>query len=104
MLLIAGSYRLGLSRIGGTIFKLTGAPGIIRECDYKGRICKRSIKVRVSPLFTILAFDSLDNYFKSTTGMIDGIGLPTFDCSLDRTCRSIQSHEPLDAPSPTVRS
>ena len=57
----------------GKLLNLTGAPGFVRECDHGG-IGSVYVKVRISPLFTVISVNGYDVFFKRITGKIDGTG------------------------------
>lgn len=58
----------------GVVMGWAGIPGFVRDCEYKCGLTGQYIKVRVSPLFTVISVNGLDVYFYRTTGGIDGTG------------------------------
>ena len=78
------AYWLRLNWWFGKLANLAGWPSIIRESDYRSDAICVSVKVRKSPLYTIVTVNGIDVYFYRFTGGIDGVGisLPT-DCRLD---------------------
>lgn len=69
--------RLRLRLILGTILKLAGIPGLVRECDYEAEAVDARISVRVREMYTIIHINGIDIYFHRLTGKIDGVGSAT---------------------------
>jgi len=69
-------------------------PGFIRPCVYEGSICKASISVRTSSLFTVIQVNGLDVYFSRLTGKIDGVGFSRASgCTLNQAELSVHPDE-----------
>ena len=66
--------RLWWLRLWGRIVNLAGLPGLVRECDYASGLGPTSVRVRISPLFTVVTVNGVDVFFYRLTGGIDGIG------------------------------
>lgn len=58
----------------GIALNALGFPAIIRECEYGGELGNK-VRVRKSPLFTIITVNGVDVYFSRITGTIDGTGM-----------------------------
>lgn len=74
----------------GHILNSLRVPGFVREGRYKSRLGER-IRVRVSPLFTVINVRGLNVFFDRLTGRVDGVSL------------SQAHYMPAGAPEPTPR-
>jgi hypothetical protein len=71
---------LKLEFLTGRLVNWLGWPGFVQECDYRASAANVRVKVRKSPLYTVVTVNGMDVYFGRLTGRIDGIGLtPTSD-------------------------
>ncbi len=66
-------YSLLREQLGKTL-NVAGFPGFVRECDYESKSLDVSVRVRISPLFTVITVRGVDVYFYRVTGKIDGVG------------------------------
>src|SRR5262245_8817789 len=58
----------------GKLLNTFRVPGFVRAGRYKSRLGDR-IRVRVSPLFTVITVRGLNLFFDRLTGRVDGVGL-----------------------------
>jgi len=73
--------RLGWLTCWGWLANLAGFPGFVRECEYRSELGV-AVRVRKSPLFTVVTVNGVDVYFYRLTGGIDGVGVnPSSDCT-----------------------
>lgn len=56
----------------GNILNSIRVPGFVREGRYKSQLGER-IRVRVSPLFTVISVRGLNLFFDRLTGRVDGV-------------------------------
>jgi len=75
----------------GRVLNSLRVPGFVREGRYKSRLGER-IRVRVSPLFTVINVRGLNVFFDRLTGRVDGVSL------------SQPRYMPAGAPEPTLRA
>lgn len=81
--------------LAGQFLNATGIPGVVADGDYHAEIYPAEIRVKVGPLFTVVAVNGLDIYFHRLTGVIDGVGFsPAADCKRDGVPRSTGSAAP----------
>jgi hypothetical protein len=97
-----GALKIRLLEWWGKVLNLAGYPAVVRPCDYMGPLGVR-VRVRVSPLYTVVSVGGVDIYFGRTTGKIDGTGfIRTSDCMLDEALQLIRSAAPSPLPPPQV--
>jgi len=58
----------------GKVANLAGFPIVVRETDYHSALGV-DVKVRTSPLYTIVTVNGVDVYFYRLSGQINGVGL-----------------------------
>jgi hypothetical protein len=58
----------------GKLLGLLHLPGIVVAQTYDATIARATVRVRLSPLFTVVTVDRMDIYFHRLTGKIDGVG------------------------------
>jgi hypothetical protein len=68
-------FRLGWRRIWGRLANVVGLPGFVRVGKYTSGLGV-TVRVRTTPLFTIVTVQDTDVYFYRLTGRIDGVGRP----------------------------
>lgn len=84
------TIRIWLGRLANWI----GFPGVVVDVDYKSAIFGTSVKVRRSPLYTVITVDGIDVYFYRFSGEIDGIGF-----SRDAGYKQDEAQESIDSAS-----
>lgn len=78
-------------RVLGKLLNTIRVPGFVREGWYKSRLGDR-IRVRVSPLFTVISVRGLNLFFDRLSGRVDGVGV------------SRTHYTPAGAPEPAPRA
>src|SRR5574340_373896 len=88
--------RLWWLRFWGELANLAGFPGFVRAGEYSSDQLKVQVKVRTSPLFTVVTVNGIDVFFYRLTGGIDGVGfaIRTSDCTPGEAPRSAGSVAP----------
>lgn len=66
---------LTLVRWIGKTLNVSGAPGFVRDCEYRSNKFDAVVRVRRTALYTIISVNEVDIYFYRLTGGIDGIGI-----------------------------
>lgn len=65
----------------GRLMNAIGAPGFIRDTDYRSRTFGTRVRIRCGNLFTVISVNGIDVYVCRFTGTIHGIGFsPTCGC------------------------
>ena len=60
--------------VTGRLLGRLGVPGAIRPVEINDQVTGLTIKVTVSPRFTMIKIDGRDFYFERLTGRFDGTG------------------------------
>lgn len=58
----------------GRLLTALQLPGIMVAQTYEGEIARARVRVRLSPLFSVVSVNGVDIYFHRLTGRIDGVG------------------------------
>jgi hypothetical protein len=66
-------FRLSLLTWLGRILNLAGFPGWIRAGEYESAYGR--VRVRVTPLYTVVTVNGVDVFFYRLTGGVDGVGV-----------------------------
>lgn len=73
----------------GKLLQKLGAPGFVRPIDYSDPVTGQRIKIRTSPLYTILSVDAKEFFFLRETGKFDGTGAMSLgDATALNYCRA----------------
>ena len=67
------SLRLSFLTWAGRILNVAGLPGYVRAGQYQSEF--GTVRVRVSPLYTVVTVNGMDVFFYRLTGGIDGVGV-----------------------------
>lgn len=65
--------RLSLLTWAGRILNLAGLPGCVRAGHHQSEF--GTVRVRISPLYTVVTVNGVDVFFYRLTGGIDGVGV-----------------------------
>ena len=65
--------RLSFLIWAGRILNLAGLPGFLRAGHHESEL--GTVRVRVSPLYTVVTVNGVDVFFYRLTGGIDGVGI-----------------------------
>lgn len=71
--------RTELHWLYGSLLNMLGFPGFIRPTDSWSQVTRETIKVQVTPLFTIVSINGNDYYFRRRDGVYDGSGTTNVD-------------------------
>jgi hypothetical protein len=58
----------------GHLMNAVGAPGFLRDTEFRSRTFGTHVRVKRGPLFTVVSVNGLDVYFSRFTGTVDGVG------------------------------
>jgi hypothetical protein len=63
----------------GNLMNAVGAPGFLRDTDFRSKTFGTHVRVKRGQLFTVVSINGLDVYFSRFTGNVDGVGFsPTY--------------------------
>lgn len=76
----------------GNLLNAVGAPGFLRDTEFRSRTFGTHVRVKRGQLFTVVSVNGLDVYFGRFSGTVDGVGFsPTIGCRPAVSAESSQS-------------
>jgi hypothetical protein len=76
----------------GNLLNAVGAPGFLRDTEFRSRTYGTHVRVKRGQLFTVVSVNGLDVYFGRFSGTVDGVGFsPSSACSSAPAFQSSQS-------------
>ena len=76
----------------GNLLNAVGAPGFLRDTEFRSRTFGTHVRVKRGQLFTVVSVNGLDVYFGRFSGTVDGVGFsPTIGCRPPVSAESSQS-------------
>ena len=76
----------------GNLLNAVGAPGFLRDTEFRSRTFGTHVRVKRGQLFTVVSVNGLDVYFGRFSGTVDGVGFsPASGCTPVITSQSSQS-------------
>src|SRR5450755_1977173 len=76
----------------GNLLNAVGAPGFLRDTEFRSRTFGTHVRVKRGQLFTVVSINGLDVYFGRFSGTVDGVGFsPTLGCNAAITPQNAHS-------------